>query len=133
MSDNKTTNKEHFSSVIRLILVTIIPIIVIIISFYVGGFAPFGNKNVLTASKTPEELFKYYEMYDHFKNNPSANYSNSIATIHLYYSQFLWVKSRKIPKKWDSGSRVGNLLPTRFFDDLIYIRLHLIQKNLWLK
>ncbi|MBO4864480.1 MAG: YfhO family protein [Eubacterium sp.] len=89
MSDIKKTNKTSVPNVIRLLLSAIIPIIVIVISFYIGGFEPFGNKNVITSSKTPEELFKYYEMYDHFKNNLTDNFSNTLGTIHEYYSDHL--------------------------------------------
>lgn len=55
-------NKEK---VISAFIVMIIPTICILIGYKNGDFAPFGRKDMITLSKTSEDLFMYYQTFCH--------------------------------------------------------------------
>ncbi|MBO4864477.1 MAG: YfhO family protein [Eubacterium sp.] len=87
------TNKSYKKILIRYsayILSFMIPAIVIALGFIRGGFAPFGDKDILNIGRSPEMLYKYYEMYDHFKASGLTTYSSTIGITHDYISDYFF-------------------------------------------
>ncbi len=60
------------------LLSTIIPIIVALIGLIKGGFAPFGNENVLGASGNSDFLPYFYELYDRVHEHTLTAFSKTI-------------------------------------------------------
>ena len=60
------------------ILSTIIPIIVALIGLIKGGFAPFGNENVLGASGNSDFLPYFYELYDRVHEHTLTAFSKTV-------------------------------------------------------
>ena len=60
---NKTLKKTSLDKLIPIISVTIIPLICIFIGYIRGGLAPFGGKDIITVSKSSDELYKYIELF----------------------------------------------------------------------
>ncbi len=56
----KKLSKEHFLSYIFVIL---IPLICIMIGYIKGGISPFGDKDMLTISKSADDLYKYFDFF----------------------------------------------------------------------
>ncbi|SNU07120.1 Uncharacterized membrane protein YfhO [Lachnospiraceae bacterium] len=91
MSDNKkNAMKMDISKLISYLLVILIPLIIVLISLKAGGFEPFGEKDVITASKTPEEIKYYYEFYDKVHDHTDMSFSNSIDMVDDYVSHYLY-------------------------------------------
>lgn len=53
------------SKTVLYILAFIIPLLLVLISFARSNFAPFGDKDVITASGDNNYYVYYYELYDH--------------------------------------------------------------------
>lgn len=60
------------------LLSTIIPIIVALIGLIKGGFAPFGNENVLGASGNSDFLPYFYELYDRVHEHTLTAFSKTV-------------------------------------------------------
>ncbi|MBR6403570.1 MAG: YfhO family protein [Eubacterium sp.] len=56
-------------------LAFIIPLLSVFIGFFSGSYAPFGSKNVLTASGYSDYLPYYYEFYDRIHDGMGLGYS----------------------------------------------------------
>lgn len=58
------------------ILSFIIPVFAVLIGMLAGSYAPFGSKNVLTASGYNDYIPYYYELYDRIHSGTGLGYSN---------------------------------------------------------
>ena len=59
-TNTKKLSKERFLSYIFVLL---IPLICVLIGYIKGGIAPFGKKNMLTISKSADDLYKYFDYF----------------------------------------------------------------------
>ena len=81
--------KKKDSNII-LSLTFIIPFIIIIICMYIGHFAPFGEKNIFSATDQGDFITYYYEMYDTIKEHGSFFYSNTLVPNHDFSSMLTY-------------------------------------------
>ena len=66
---NQNTNKVIFFAAF------LIPVITVLIGMIMGGFAPFGGKDVLTAGGMSEYIPYFHELYDSVHSGNSLLYS----------------------------------------------------------
>ncbi|SEQ10859.1 Uncharacterized membrane protein YfhO [Lachnospiraceae bacterium NE2001] len=83
--------KEQKNNRINILLSIIIPIIVILIGFFWGGFEPFGSKDILTVSGNEEMIPYFYEMWDAARSGNLLFFSSRVgsgydfSTVITYY------------------------------------------------
>lgn len=62
-NSNNTSKKISSDKLIPILSVIIIPLICVLIGYLRGGLAPFGGKDIITVSKSSDELYKYIELF----------------------------------------------------------------------
>ena len=88
-SKSNSENKTYTKNLRLYILSFIVPFTVAMIGLIMGGFAPFGAKDIMTASGHESMIPFYHELYDRFHNGTvfAFNYNNgySFSKVFLYY------------------------------------------------
>ncbi len=89
-SAKQHSKKSLDKKALRLyILSFLVPFIVAIVGLVMGGFAPFGSKDIMTASGHESMVPFYHELYDRFHNGTvlAYNYNNGydFSKVFLYY------------------------------------------------
>ncbi|MBR6172664.1 MAG: YfhO family protein [Eubacterium sp.] len=67
------------------ILAFAIPFIAVLIGLIAGSFAPFGDKDVMTAGGMEDHLTRFYEFYDYVHGEESVAAGEDITTVFTYY------------------------------------------------
>ena len=80
---SKTTTKNARKLI--CILAFAIPVLAVLIGLIAGSFAPFGEKDVMTAGGAEKHLTRFYEFYDYIHCEPNPVNGEDMTTVFTYY------------------------------------------------
>ena len=81
--DFSTTTKSARKLI--CILAFAIPVLAVLIGLITGSFAPFGEKDVMTAGGAEKHLTRFYEFYDYIHGEPNPVNGEDMTTVFTYY------------------------------------------------